>query len=291
MASQLLTSQHATSAIEDSGVALRPESFPATWIRGTDCGSDPPLQVHRYSEQLVIMRQSMCLDFEGPFVYLLLGSRAALLIDTGAHGDPPLAETVYGLVEAHKAKHGLTDYKLVVGHTHAHGDHIANDAQFADGPDTTIVEKTQDAVKAFYGLATWPDGTGALDLGDRVLQILPTPGHHSTHITVYDPGTRILFTGDTFYPGFLFISDFALYQASISRLVAFSEHNPVRWLLGTHIEMTSTPGVAYPYGTTVQPDERPLQLTRAQLLELEAALAAMAEAPQASVHDDFIITP
>jgi len=256
VASQLLTSQHATSAIEDSGVALRPESFPATWIRGTDCGSDPPLQVHRYSEQLVIMRQSMCLDFEGPFVYLLLGSRAALLIDTGAHGDPPLAETVYGLVEAHKAK-----------------------------------QKTQDAVKAFYGLATWPDGTGALDLGDRVLQILPTPGHHSTHITVYDPGTRILFTGDTFYPGFLFISDFALYQASISRLVAFSEHNPVRWLLGTHIEMTSTPGVAYPYGTTVQPDERPLQLTRAQLLELEAALAAMAEAPQASVHDDFIITP
>jgi hypothetical protein len=61
--------------------------------------------------------------------------------------------------------------------------------------------------------------------------------------------------------------------------------------MGTHIEMTSTPGVAYPYGTTYQPNEHDLQLGLDVLVELNAAVQAMGGNPVYQVHDDFIIVP
>ena len=62
-------------------------------------------------------------------------------------------------------------------------------------------------------------------------------------------------------------------------------------MLGTHIEMSNTPGDDFPLGSTSHPDEHPLQLTRAHLLELEAAIRAMGDSPVYEVHDDFIIFP
>lgn len=268
-----------------------PGSFPATWIRGADAHRDPPIQVHAYNEDFYILRQSMCLDYEGPFLYLIFGERKAVLFDTGASGDPPLAATVKRLIEERKLRTGIDSIELIVAHTHGHGDHVANDNQFAGLSDTTILGTSLEAVKAVYDLPDWPHGIAHVDLGDRVLDILPTPGHHATHIAVYDRRTQILLTGDTFYPGFLFISSFPQYRNSIRKLVEFTATNPVRWILGNHIEMTREPGVVYPYGTTEQPDERELPLQRKHLLELDAALDAMADEPVDEIHDDFIITP
>ena len=48
-----------------------------------------------------ILRQSLCASFEGNFLYLLVGSDKALLIDTGAIADPkkmPLAKTILELL-------------------------------------------------------------------------------------------------------------------------------------------------------------------------------------------------
>ena len=141
------------------------------------------------------------------------------------------------------------------------------------------------------------EGLYRLDLGGRVLDVLAIPGHQAAHIAIYDHETALLLTGDTLYPGFLFIQgaisqgNFAKYQASTQRLVDFIADKPVAWVFGTHVEMTSTPGVAYPYGTTVQPNERDPQLLRAHLLELNAAVQAMGATPHVEVHDDFIIQP
>ena len=55
--------------------------------------------------------------------------------------------------------------------------------------------------------------------------------------------------------------------------------------------MTNTPRVDYPIGTLFQPMERPLPLTVAHLLELDAALTRIGPAPMREVHDDFIISP
>jgi hypothetical protein len=127
--------------------------------------------------------------------------------------------------------------------------------------------------------------------GGRVIDIIPIPGHQNAHIAFYDRQTGILFTGDSLYPGRLYISIFSEYVASIDRLVDFTDDKPVCWVLGTHIEMSNTPGVDFPIGSTYHPDEHPLQLTRAHLLELHTAIHAMNGQAQYEVHDEFIIFP
>jgi glyoxylase-like metal-dependent hydrolase (beta-lactamase superfamily II) len=130
-----------------------------------------------------------------------------------------------------------------------------------------------------------------------VLDVLGIPGHEDSHIALYDRDNALLLTGDTLYPGFLVIDDaasqgnFVEYQASIQRLVDFTAGRPVNWVLGAHVEMTSTPGVAYRYGTNNQPSERMLHLDRDHLLELNDAVIAMGADPAEEIHDDFIIRP
>src|SRR5262245_61415645 len=99
-----------------------PGSLPAQWnIGAKDCvaSPQPPLQVHKYEPQTFILRQSPCADFEANFIYLLIGSDKALLIDTGAVADPqamPLAKTIMELLPDKDGK------KLLVAHTHRHLD-------------------------------------------------------------------------------------------------------------------------------------------------------------------------
>ena len=78
-----------------------------------------PLQVHQYEPQTFILRQSPCADFEANFIYLLIGSNKALLIDTGAVADPkgmPLAKTILELLPDKDGK----ELPLLVAHTHRH---------------------------------------------------------------------------------------------------------------------------------------------------------------------------
>jgi glyoxylase-like metal-dependent hydrolase (beta-lactamase superfamily II) len=127
--------------------------------------------------------------------------------------------------------------------------------------------------------------------------VLAIPGHQEASIAVYDRETALLLTGDTLYPGFLFISgaisggNFAKYKASTQRMVDFIADKPVAWVLGTHVEMKAVPFTAYPYGTNFQPLERDLQLGRQHLLELNAAVQAMGGSPSVQTHADFIIQP
>jgi hydroxyacylglutathione hydrolase len=274
-----------------------PGSFPARWIHGSpNCATnaDPPFQVHWYEEDTAILRQNKCAHFEAPFLYLLFGSDQALLLDTAAIpavGPFPLRQTVDSLVGEWLAGRGLPALPLIVGHTHSHGDHIGGDAQFASRPQTTVVKPTLDAVKTFFGITGWPDQIATLNLGARAFRVIATPGHDETAIAVYDPRTHILFTGDTFYPGRLFIEDWNAFKASIARLVTFCESNPVTHILGNHIEMTDQPGVEYPVGTTFQPSERALSLKRTHLIELHEAAQRLGAVPVREIHDDFIIDP
>lgn len=254
----------------------------------------PEIQVHAYDESTLILRQNMSVHFEAPFLFLLLGTERALLLDTGATADPghfPLRRTVDAAVAAWLSRrpHPRGEYGLVVAHTHGHGDHIAGDPQFAGRPRTVVVGPDTDAVTAFYGLPHWPDGSAVLDLGDRILDVLPGPGHEASAVLFHDRRTGLLFTGDTLYPGHLYVRDAAAYTATIDRLLAFCERHPVTHLLGCHIEMTTTPRDAYPRGTTHQPHEPPLQMTVPQLRALRAALAEIDGRRGVYEYDDFVV--
>ncbi|HWO17582.1 MAG TPA: MBL fold metallo-hydrolase [Kofleriaceae bacterium] len=266
---------------------LEPGTLQVRWMHGSaSCAqdADPEVQVHAYNATTYILRQNKCDTFEAPFVYVLIGTTSALMLDSGATTTTALRDRVRGLVGARA---------LIVAHSHHHGDHFAGDTQLSGQPMTTVIARTRAAVQAAFGIATWPTDPGTLDLGGRVLDVLAIPGHQAEHIAIYDRRTGLLLTGDSLYPGFLFVSDWATYRASTSRLAAFVAAHPVAHVLGAHVEMTATPKVSYPYGTTYQPNEHVLQLSAAHVMQLDAALTALGPTPPAApvAYDDFVIDP
>ena len=275
-------------APDDSGGGrLIPGSLAVSWMHGSaNCGAnaDPEVQVHSYNATTIIIRQNKCRTFEAPFIYVLLGSDKALVLDSGATNTVTLRDTIRPLIGSRQ---------MVVAHSHAHGDHVAGDSRFNGQPSTTVVATNRAAVQAAFGITNWPTDLGSIDLGGRVLDVVAIPGHEATHIALYDRETGLLLTGDSLYPGLLFINDWTTYRTSINRLAQFAAARPIAHVLGAHIEMTATPKVNYPYGTTFQPNEHVLQLTAANLAELDAALTALGPTPPANpvAHDDFVIDP
>jgi glyoxylase-like metal-dependent hydrolase (beta-lactamase superfamily II) len=255
------------------------------------------IQVHRYDPHTYLLRQSKAVSYEAPFMYLLFGNDRALLLDTGATKEPdrfPLRETVDRIVASWLSEYQhdgypADGYQLVVAHSHAHGDHVAGDAQFADRPATTVVGTDLDSVRAFFGFTDWPDQIVGYDLGGRTLELTGIPGHHPTSLAIFDRWTGFLLTGDTVYPGRLYGLDMPTFVASMDRLVGFAETRPVTQVMGCHIEMSRTPGRDYPIGSKYQPDEPPLQMTVDQLRSVATATRAAAAKPGVHVHDDFII--
>jgi glyoxylase-like metal-dependent hydrolase (beta-lactamase superfamily II) len=245
--------------------------------------------VHRYREDTVILRQSKDDTFEAPFTFLVLGAERALLLDTGAVDDGGLRSTVDDLIAAWLTRHPAPGYELVVAHTHGHGDHVAGDPSFADRPDTVVVGRSVGEVQAFFGLAGWPEQVVDLDLGGRRLEVFGIPGHHAASIAVHDERTGLLFTGDSVYPGRIYVSDFPAFVDSMQRLVGFAEARDVTHVLGCHIEMTTTPGRDYYFGCRYQPDEPPLQMTLDQVRSLRDAAVSVADRPSVHRFDDFVL--
>jgi glyoxylase-like metal-dependent hydrolase (beta-lactamase superfamily II) len=237
------------------------------WNEGSaDCTKNPqpPIQVHRYNAQTFILRESLCATYEAPFIYLLIGKTKALLIDTGAVADAkimPLAETVSSLLANSGSR-----VPLMVVHTHGHLDHRSGDDQFRALPDVEVVATDLESVKSGLGIANWPNDIGQIDLGDRVIDVIPTPGHYRSHVAYYDRQTALLFSGDFILPGRLLIEDTNADLASARRVVEFAEQHPITYVLGAHIELDES-GKTF-FGTRHHPNERRLQLTKQDLLAL-----------------------
>src|SRR3954467_13820753 len=110
------------------------------------------LQTYWYDDNTVILRQNKAIDYEAPFLFLLFGQQRAVLLDTGATASPdffPLRRVIDELIEEWLGRNPRNGYGLLVLHTHAHGDHVAGDEQFADRADTVLVEADKDAAWRF----------------------------------------------------------------------------------------------------------------------------------------------
>jgi hydroxyacylglutathione hydrolase len=243
------------------------------WNEGAKaCKANPqvPLEVHVYNPRTYILRESLCSTFEAPFMYLLLGSRRALLIDTGDVADSkqmPLADTVMRLLPQDSAGR----LPLLVVHTHRHLDHRAGDGQFAHLPGVQVVGFDLDSIRAFYGFTDWPNGLAQIELGDRTVDVIPTPGHNATHVAFYDRSTGLFFSGDFLMPGRLLIDDSGADLASARRAAAFVKDRPVSYVLGGHIELDAS-GETFPWESQYHPNEHVLQMTKDDLLALPAAV-------------------
>lgn len=140
------------------GLLLTPSPAPAQLVSGSmgvhwnegasDCAANPqpPVQVHPYDVTTFILRENPCSTAEARFMYLLVGSSKALLIDTGDVADPKLiqlAQTVVALLPAQNKSGGQLDGQskipLTIVHTHGHLDHRLGDSQFEHLSNIVIV--------------------------------------------------------------------------------------------------------------------------------------------------------
>ncbi|MBZ5520800.1 MAG: MBL fold metallo-hydrolase [Acidobacteriia bacterium] len=172
--------------------------------------------------------------------YLILGSQKAVLFDTGL-----------GIGNIRKVTDSLTRLPVSVINSHTHNDHVGDNWRFADiyGMDTDFTRTNSRGSKADaqaelaegqlcgdlppgfdaknyatkpFRITHWLHDGDKIDLGDRVLQVVATPGHTPDSIALHDEKNLLLFTGDTFYPGPIFLyrpeTDLKAYSASLARL-------------------------------------------------------------------------
>jgi glyoxylase-like metal-dependent hydrolase (beta-lactamase superfamily II) len=84
-----------------------------------------------------------------------------------------------------------------------------------------------------------------IDLGGRTVEVVATPGHTPDAIALFDRANGMLFTGDTYYPGTVWIyrpeTDLAAYGNSVHRLAALEPQ--VKVVLGAHNVPVAPPSV------------------------------------------------
>jgi hydroxyacylglutathione hydrolase len=248
-------------------------SMDVHWNEGApNCANNPqpPFHIHQYNARTFIFRENFCATFEAPFMYLLIGSTKAVLIDTGDVADPsqmPLAKTVMNLLPGHDS----AKLPLLVVHTHRHLDHRAGDGQFTPLANVQVVGFDIDSVRRYYNFNDWPNSLAQINLGDRTVDVIPTPGHNETEVSFYDRNTGLLFSGDFLMPGRLLIDNSGADLASAERVAAFVRDRPISFVLGGHIELNSA-GNTFPWGSRYHPHEHALQMTKDDLLALPAVI-------------------
>jgi len=266
--------------------------YTKAWQHGAaDCKAEQgaAFEVYQHDARSYIFRQNKCHSYEAPFLYLLLGQDKVLLLDTGAATDTDKSgREIVSLVSAILDKQ-VNKLELLVIHSHSHSDHYGGDAAFINRPNTTVVGTKIAAVTQHFNFAQAASDQLALDLGGRKLTIINTPGHQEEAITVYDPDTDWLLTGDTLYPGLIYVKDWPAYKTSVARLHKFAQHQAVSAILGGHIEMKRRAGKYYEIGSRYQPKEAPLPISTRQLAGLHKWLQQ--DKKQERVFKGLVIKP
>jgi glyoxylase-like metal-dependent hydrolase (beta-lactamase superfamily II) len=262
------------------------------WIHGAkncDTNKEPVFDVYHHDVQTFILRQNKCLTFEAPFIYVLVGSEKILLLDTGAlSGESNVS--LYDELEGIIGKDELASKQMLVMHSHSHSDHYQGDVYFEQKSNVDLVATTAKGVKSFYQFNNWPVDQITIELGDRQITVIPSPGHQEEAITIYDPQTKWLMTGDTLYPGYIYVKHWEDYQQSIDRLAKFTVHNEVEAIMGAHIEKAAALNVYFPIGSKYQPNEAKLDLDVQSLHYLNKTIQDIGE-PREVIFNDFTIIP
>jgi glyoxylase-like metal-dependent hydrolase (beta-lactamase superfamily II) len=202
-------------------------------------------------------------QFEEVISYLIVGSQKAILFDTGM-----------GIGNIRAVVEGLTKLPISIVNSHTHNDHVGDNWRFTDvyGMPTDFTRtnakgSTADAqaelapgqicggtlpsgfdpksyrTKAFQ-ISHWLKDGDKINLGDRTLEVIATPGHTPDSIALLDERNGLLFTGDTFYPGPIYLyrpeTDLDAYVASVKRLAGLT--SGIQLLLPAHNVPVAEPG-------------------------------------------------
>jgi glyoxylase-like metal-dependent hydrolase (beta-lactamase superfamily II) len=214
--------------------------------------ADPWFEVYRIRPDVFAIYEPH--QLEEVISYLIVGTRKALLFDTGM-----------GISSIQAVVAGLTKLPVSVLNSHTHNDHVGDNWRFSDiyGMDTEFTRANargskQDAqdelapdelcgplpagfdAKAYatkeFHITHWLHDGDKIDLGGRTLEVVATPGHTPDAIALLDEKNSLLFTGDSFYLGPVYLfrpeTDLDAYVASMQKLAAMAPH--LKLLLPAH---------------------------------------------------------
>ncbi len=182
--------------------------------------SEEWFEVYEITRELFVFCEPR--HYENTIINLIIGRDQAALIDSGC-----------GIGNLRKAVEEVTDKPIIVINTHTHTDHIGSNHQFEDvamfdHPRSHHVakmgvshQKLQNEILAEnLVIKPWPQGfdpqgfslppfqvsrwlrpSDRIDLGDRDLFVIHTPGEAEDHICLLDRVDRILFCGDILLHG------------------------------------------------------------------------------------------
>lgn len=193
-------------------------------------------------------------QFEETISYLILGHARALLFDTGM-----------GIGDLKALTSNLTTLPVTVLNSHTHNDHVGDNWQFDTvyGMDTDFTRQNAKGSKTDaqaeitpgeicgtlpegfdrsayatrpWHVTKWLHDHDSIDLGGRTIEVIATPGHTPDSICLFDHARGLLFSGDTYYPGPIWLfrpeTDLVAYGRSVRKLAALQPQ--VRLVLGAH---------------------------------------------------------
>lgn len=133
--------------------------------------------------------------YDNTTLYLVEGDSAALIIDTG---------TRLSALSEKLARFTQLPIKVIL--THGHYDHAGNIDFF---PEVSMHKSDMSidtqALKEYKGKLTFVEEGDLIDLGNRKLTVMHTPGHTPGSICLIDEENKIAFTGDAFGSGQLWM--------------------------------------------------------------------------------------
>ncbi|BAN47613.1 MBL fold metallo-hydrolase [Metapseudomonas resinovorans] len=214
---------------------------------------DQWFEVEHHYDGISLISEPFVRPFYRCNLWHVQGRDKDLLIDSGS-----------GLVSLREQLPWLTQRPLLAVASHTHFDHIAGHHEFPErlvhpaeadilamptGANTLAADYVGDEMfeahpdcplcYAEYRVKAAPatrliDEGDVLDLGDRVLEVLHTPGHSPGGISLWEAKTGTLFSGDIIYDGPLvdnaYHSNLEHYARSLARL----RDLPVRTVHGGH---------------------------------------------------------
>ena len=201
---------------------------------------------------------------EEVFSFLIIGSERSILWDTGM-----------GIGKLRERVEDLACTPVTVLNSHEHPDHIGGNSEFDEiwcYNDAAAVKRLTDGydhqflidhfalnpeditlpLPKGFDLSTYsiagkaPTGTvedgQVIDLGDVSLEVIHTPGHTPASIMLLDEEDAVLFAGDSFYEGPIYLcfpgSSLEDYVASMKKAAARISGDNRNWMIyGSHNEI------------------------------------------------------
>jgi len=201
--------------------------------------SNPWFKVYSLSDSVYAIYEPY--NWQEVISYLIIGSEKAALFDTGM-----------GLDSIQTVVKELTSLPITVINSHTHFDHIGGNADFSNilAMDTAYThtnskgwshESVRQEVSPAalcsatlasvdtasyhirpYTIAGFIKDGSVIDLGGRQLEVIAIPGHTPDGVALLDRSAGLLWTGDTYYEGPLWLffpgTDLDAFENSISRL-------------------------------------------------------------------------